>query len=361
MKNKILFIYRYGDLDSRINPDGSIKPPGEFFWGMKDLDRDKFEISFINAPRLQKRVGIRRLTWFIEFPFAKLTRIGLPIEIYHLFKKEIKEADQIVCVNDQISLGVLSARLFGKMKDKKIHCIVMSLQERIKYFRFIRPLVWFVSLLLRQADTILCLTDFVKSDFKKDYNLKNTKLETYHFGIDSDFWKPDENIKTENFILSIGNDMNRDYQTLVKALPEHIKLKIITRKKIDTKGKNIELLSGISDQELRNVYNQALFVIVPSIKLKNESSGLSCALQTMACKKALIISDAEALKEQFQDQKDCLFYQAQDPQDLAKKISFLLENTSKRQEFAENGHKLATQKYTCKNMSKRLNYILSNY
>ncbi|MBU0596534.1 glycosyltransferase family 4 protein [Patescibacteria group bacterium] len=359
-KKKVLFVYRYSALKNIISGDGQVSGPTEFLWGMNFLDKEKFEIRWVNAPRTEKRTGIRKLTWFLEFPFGKFIKIGLPIEIPYLFKKEIEWADEIICVNDPISLGILFSRFFGKFKKKKIYCIIMSLQERIKYFNWFKPAVWFVSKLLNKADSLIILSDFVRGDFVYDYKIIREKVKTMYFGIDINFWKHDPEVKSEDFILSIGNDMNRDFQTLVRALPENIKLKIITKKNVDIKDKSIEILSGISDEDLRELYNKSLFVVVPSIKLKNESSGLSSALQGMACGRPVILSDAPPMRELFIDNEDCLFYEPENDKDLANKMKSLLENEALREKIAKSGYKKTVENYTCKNMGKRLEYILLN-
>lgn len=359
MKKKVLFIFRHGALNDILSADGKVDGPNEFMWGMGDLDREQFDVRFVNAPRTEKRVGIRRLTWFLEFPFSKLVKIGLPIEIYPLFKKEIAWADEIVCVNDQITIGVLFWRLFGKMKKQRVHCIVMSLQERIKYFRRNKLIVWFIGALLRRADSLLTLSDFVHDDFISDYKLDKKKVKTYYFGIDTGFWKPVETSE-ENFVLAIGNDLNRDYATLVEALPDNVALKIITKKKVDTKEKNIELLSfWLTDEEVREMYSKAKLVVVPSEKLKNESSGLSCALQTLACGRPLLMSDPPPIKEVLEDKKDCVFFEAENATDLRQKMQALLADDQRRNLLAAQGHTTVTEKYTAKRMSQRLGEILS--
>jgi len=153
--------------------------------------------------------------------------------------------------------------------------------------------------------------------------------------------------------------MNRDYQTLIKALPENIHLKIITRKKIDILNKNIEILSDISDEQLRKLYNQCLFVVIPSIKLKNESSGLSCTLQAMACKKPVIISNTPPISEIFEDNKHYLTYQPENPENLRKKIITLYNDNNLQTYIAENSYN-HVQKFNAKKMATQLEQFIES-
>jgi hypothetical protein len=85
MKKKILFIYRYSALEEVLkNPHTN---PTEFLWGMNWVDKEKYDITWINVPHTGKRTGWRRVSRLPEFFFARLTRLGLPLEIYWLFKK----------------------------------------------------------------------------------------------------------------------------------------------------------------------------------------------------------------------------------------------------------------------------------
>lgn len=357
MKKKILFIFRYDALKDILRPDGTTSGPTEFLWGMNFVDKDRFDMKHVNAPRLEKRIGIRRFFWLFEFPFGKMTKIGFPLEIPYLYPAEVTWADEIVCVNDQISAAMLFWKMVGKLKGKKVHCIIMSFSERIKYFRWNRPMVWFVGKLLRCADTILTLSKAVEEDFVRDFHLRKEKMHTLYFGPDTSFWYP-ESVPEESFILSVGNDMNRDYSTLIDALEADIKLILVTKKKVDTKGKNVEFLSDISNEELRTLYNRAALVVVPSIVLKNESSGLSCMLQSMATRRSVIVSYAPPLAEMFVDGRDCLFYQPEDVSDLRVKINMLLTDEDMRRQIAAHGYETATQKYSATAMGKVWDSIL---
>ncbi|GEM_PF-2743535 len=359
MKKKVLFVYRFNALNDILLDNGKTVGPTEFLWGMNYLDPSLYDITYVNAPRDERKTGIRRLFSVLEYPFRFFAKIGLPLEIYLLYKKEIDSADIIVCVNDQISLSLLFWKAVGFLKQKKMSCIVMSLQERIKYFRWNYPLVWFMGFLLRRADTLLTLSEYVQSDFVHDYHLNKKKVQTLYFGVDTEFWKPIEGIAKEDFILSIGNDMNRDFATLVTALPTGMHLKVITKKSVDTQGKNIEILSDLTNEEVREMYNKAKIVVIPSIAVKNESSGLSSATQAMACARPVIISGAQTMYELFEDGKECLYYEPENPEDLSSKIKLLADNTILRSQVAIRGYKKVCEIYTCKKMGEQLNYILS--
>ncbi|MBF89545.1 MAG: hypothetical protein CMG75_07740 [Candidatus Marinimicrobia bacterium] len=357
---KVLYIFRHDELSDYFSENGSFNGPADFLWGLGSLNTEKIERYFINAPRLEKRTGIRKITNIFERPFSKYTKIGFPIEIYPLYKKQINRADEIFCVNDAISLSILFWKALGKMKKKKIRCIIMSLQEREKYFKLRKIIIRFISFLFRQADTLITLSNEAKNNFSKKYYIGSTNVETCYFGIDTLFWTPSDSIEKDDYILSVGNDMNRDFNTLIKALPKTQKLKIVTKRNLDINKKKIDIINNwVSDNELKGFYQKAKIVIIPSINVENESPGLSCSLQALSCKSPLIIPKIPTLSELFRDNIDCLFYEPENSEDLMEKIETLNRDETKRKNLSKNGYNTVIQKYNCITMGKRLTEIIN--
>ena len=153
--------------------------------------------------------------------------------------------------------------------------------------------------------------------------------------------------------------MNRDFNTLIKATPDSQKLKIVTKRKLDVQNKKVDIISNwVSDNELREFYQKAKIVVIPSINVKNESPGLSCSLQALSCKAPLIIPRIPTLSELFRDKIDCLFYEPEDSIDLMKKIELMNGNKTKRENISENGHNTVIEKYSTTTMGNRLTEII---
>lgn len=357
MKKNVLFVFKDSNLANIIKGDGQIDGPADFSFGMNFLDKDKYAVDFINAPRGEFKNAWQKFFHPIEKIFSRFTHLGIALEIYPIYKKQIKAADTIFCSTDGIGMGIIFWKRLGFIKADIIF-MAQALPERIKYFRRLWPIRAFISWLLQKASTILTFTDAAQSDFSADFKLSKNKLKTLPFGIDENFWKKIPEIKEENFIISIGNDGNRDYQTLVEALPENINLKIITKRKIDKKNKLVDILSGLPNEEVRDLYNKSLFAVIPSIKLKNESPGQSTAMQLMACGKAVIIPRLPTMEEIFTDNVDCLFYEPENAADLLEKIKTLFNNKVLRDKIASGGHKKVIENFTCQKNAERLEKII---
>jgi glycosyltransferase involved in cell wall biosynthesis len=351
MKNSILFIYRNNVLKQMLEKDGKISGPTEFLYGMNLLDKKKNDVNFIIAPRGTRKTLIEKICYQFEKHFNKATLLGLPIDIFPLFKKEIKKADKIICINDAISFGLLFWKMLGFIEGD-VYALMQSLPERAKYFKNNKQVFWLIKKMLSHAEMVLTLSDYVQPKIHKDFDVPMSKMKTFYFGVDTKYWKK-TNTKKGDFILTVGNDMNRDYKTLIKALPKDLKLKIVTRNNYGFDNNNVEILQNISDEDLRKLYNQALFVVIPSIKLKYESSGMSTCLQTLACGTVLLASHAPTLEEVFKDKTDCLYYKAEDVKDLNTQIKLLIKNVELRKKLEKNGYKKA-QKMSSKIMKQFL-------
>ncbi|MDD5528239.1 MAG: glycosyltransferase family 4 protein [Patescibacteria group bacterium] len=360
MKKKILFITKDAALKKLIennqDPGGRL----ESLLGYNFLDEGQYEKSLANLPRGEIK-GLAGHFWhWLEIPFMKITRLGIALEAYPLLKKQIKNADVIVCVNDGIGFGLCFWKKLGFVKAKLV-VIMMGLPEKVKNFRRFPFVRGFISSLLAKAAVVLALSDCAGQSLKDNFRLRPELVKTFRLGTNIDYWRPLPGIEKQNFILSVGNDRNRDFQTLIKALPGNINLKIATKIPVDSRSEMVEILSNVSPGDgLKKLYTQALFAVIPSVRLKEESAGLSSDLQLMASGAAVIISRAQAIEEMFVDGEDCLFYEPENAADLREKIKTLLENKALRDKIAAGGRRKVLENFTCRKMAEQLEQIFDS-
>ncbi|MEK7102670.1 MAG: glycosyltransferase family 4 protein, partial [Patescibacteria group bacterium] len=301
------------------------KAPRDFLYGMQAIDESRLEVSYVNAPQGPGHGFMRRFFFPIEKLFSKFTKLGWPLEIFFLFRRELRSAKYVFCVNDPIGFAVLFWKRLG-MIPGDVYLIAQSAHERCReHFR----IAWFtrrlVGWLLRAARGVFVLAPSARQSITDYFHVPSSRVHEFVFGGDADFWTPGDAAR-ESFVLSIGNDFNRDYRTLVRALPDGESLTIITTKSVEKDGKDITIVQGLPNETVRDYYRRAALVVIPSIPLVYESSGLSSALQAVLCGAPLIMSDAPTMRDVFTEKEHCLFYGAGNPDALRAVLRYAKEH-----------------------------------
>ncbi len=221
--------------------------------------------------------------------------------------------------------------------------------------------------IIKSLDGIVCPSK-TQYDFLKEQGVDESKLFLVSNGVDIDFIKreqakikPDE----EEYILSVGKDMGRDYGTLIEAVSGlNLKVKIVALprniKNEDTSSRFIDFTGHIPFNELLRYYKNAKFVVLPT---KSEASldasdcsGQYVLLDSIASRKAVIISKRKSLEDYVEDKKDVIMVEPENPEELRLAIELLMNDPGLVKTMEENiGAK--SVKFTTKNFAKQLSII----
>jgi len=118
--------------------------------------------------------------------------------------------------------------------------------------------------------------------------------------------------------------------------------------------KNISLLKNRGDIT-------EILSIIDIFALASLSEGMSNALlEAMAAKKAIVTSDIEENRELIKDGVNGLNFQTGDPDDLAKKIIFYLENLAEADKFKVQAYATILNKYSLSVITRRYTDLLLN-
>lgn len=333
-KKNVLFVFRFDYLKEVLpyyREPG--KAPRDFLYGMQELNTERFLVAYVNAPQGPRQGFWRRFFFPFEWCFSFATKLGLPFEIFPFFRKEMRTADVLFAVNDPIGFAVLFWKRLGLIPGD-VYLVAQSAHERCReHFR----IAWFtrrlVGWLLRGARGVFVLAPSARQSITDYFHVPSSCVHEFVFGGDADFWTPGD-VARESFVLSIGNDFNRDYRTLINALPDGESLTIITTKPVEKDDKNIMVAQGLSNETVRDYYRRAALVVIPSIPLVYESSGLSTALQAVLCGAPLIMSDAPTMRDVFTEKEHCIFYEAGNTDALRSALQYAKEHPEEMQVMA---------------------------
>lgn len=304
---RVAFLFKSG---REARKSGSF--PTEFFYGLIQLQQAGFNAEIVtdreldlDNPPSQFWRALNQLAYVV---------VGIPL--WPLFRLARRATRGHLSSYDFL---VVTTNTFG---------ICLGVLRRL---RLMRPMVVFIAMGLIEPTTPRRVIGIYRWIFKKgvvlrtlseiDANMLSQKLgiPVTHipFGVDISFWVPAGTgtpSTTGDYILSIGNDSHRDYQTLLDAWkPDYPMLRIVTGQDIVATSPNVEILRGgwhkqiLTDEHIRTLIQGARFVILP-IKNTVQPSGQSVCLQAMACGKAVIITDFPGLwnRELLSDGATCI-------------------------------------------------------
>ncbi|WJW76714.1 glycosyltransferase family 1 protein [Thiohalobacter sp. IOR34] len=223
----------------------------------------------------------------------------------------------------------------------------------MKYPHYVRPwqrryLRVFVPLGLRVCDAVVAVSETTRRDLADAYPWATARMHRIYPGIDrkkfscSGMDRHDE----ARYFLMVGNlTPNKNVELVIDAMRllavSHggCKLKIVgsdPSSRIDAgqlraEGIDVELLTGIPDEQLRLLYCNATCLIQAS---KYEGFGLP-VLEAMAAGLPVVASTADSLSEIAGDA--ALYFPPDSPSQLASQLDRLMQDGSLRKELVDKG------------------------
>ncbi|CAE6691771.1 hypothetical protein R69619_00277 [Paraburkholderia nemoris] len=162
---------------------------------------------------------------------------------------------------------------------------------------------WLYRKLMKRADQLTTLAtenaELCQRYFNRDAKPLLYGLNTQDFPVKTPTeWTPHTPIR----IAAIGNDRDRDWETLVKAFGNDARytVKLATRRRIPAslRAPNVEiaLFSGIKKQH--ELYDWADVIVVP-LRPNSHASGITVMLEAAAVGKPMVVTNVGALQDYF--------------------------------------------------------------
>lgn len=232
------------------------------------------------------------------------------------------------------------------------------------------------SLIYSIPDRIIAISDTVKDVLIKR-GLKNEEITIIHDSVNTNIFKTDvEDLRKELRIppetIVIGNTSGftgikgqkyllQAFNTIYKKIPcillfagrlnEPFKSKYLSHVREELRDKVIFL--GHRDDIPRVLKTIDIF-ISPSVV-----EGLGIALlEAMAMEKPVIVSDITTFKEFIIDKVNGLYFKVRDPENLAEKVTFLMENKNLRGQISKKARSTVLEKFT---IDKMIDYTETLY
>lgn len=321
-----------GGRDSRRALVAAGRAPREFFYGVMDLQERGYDIAQMSsATAYSDSLGL--LHRAIELSWSHLTHLGLRSHFVATIQNQMRAARIAISFTDGFSL-TLGHYYRGRSVDAPylIGCFHGLCDFEARAPAWVRPLVrQRIRNALQRLDHVAFFGPADREFGITKYGLNANKTSIILFGVDTDFWAP-ATTPSGDFIFSVGQDPNRDFDTLVRCeVDVPIRLHTALPIAIPPTKSNVHMTRGsyhqstLTDEELRDLYLQSLAVVVP-LKDVYQPTGYSVTLQAMACGKPVILSRIRGLwaPELLRNEENCLLVTPGDATELAAAIGRLV-------------------------------------
>ena len=364
----------YFFLNGRIKRITDNNPyPVEMFYGYQYLSKKFFDVSIIEAKPTVVRTFIQNN---IEHRIGHILKIPVLFSYFMSFKNYfiMRKRDILIFSNHRTLISVYPMLVLSKLFRKSYISIVFFMgllnkfPENIFLYNF---KIFFIKNILKFTNRVYFLN---KPELIRAIELfpeLKSIFEYYPFSVDLDFWKNENQIKS-NDVLFIGNDGQRNYDTVINLVNKlnnvsfTIVSKLIDKKKI--KNKNCKIIEGswddqlLSDLDILDLYNKSKLTIIP-LKDSLQPSGQSVALQSMACGTPVLISKTKGFwdYENFINNQNIFFISKNNIQEWIDKISLVLNSSDEKYtSYSNSCIEIVKKHYSMDNINFKLENFIEN-
>ena len=205
---KITYLFREGRLSRSIT---ETVYPTEFFYGYPQLMTAGFQVKLLEDVDIgmghplptTARFLNKFSCFFGDLPLGMASSLLFPG-----FRKRLPKEGLIVATTNGMGLALGLGRLMGLVRVRVLLLAMGVLPHDASNWKR-----WLVLKLAHQLDIV---TISRPEQEALQSLLPNQEIGYLPFGVDCDFWFPnDEHRHGEEYVLAIGNDLNRDWETLV--------------------------------------------------------------------------------------------------------------------------------------------------
>ena len=207
-----------------------------------------------------------------------------------------------------------------------------------------------------------------------DAGLDEDKLEVIPFGVDTDFFRPIDVPRTDNYfhILSVGYLIERKgHEYLIRAMKEILKerddvrLKIVGSGPLEGKLKSliseldleeyVEIIKNVSDDELLKLYNSSdVFVLPAVVDSQGNTEGLGVVLlEAMACGIPVIGSNIGGIPDIIKNGETGLLVEQKDVLQIGGSVIKLIKDEKYGKKFSSAGLQIIKMRFKWLKIAER--------
>lgn len=199
---------------------------------------------------------------------------------------------------------------------------------------------------LRRARVLWCLSA-PQTQLLVEMGASQDQVHWLPFGVDVDFWSPFGEPEGA-LVASVGNDRHRDWSTVLKATDGMNRL-AVTRALPPGEG----VVSRLTHAELRGLYGRASVVAI-GLQPNTHVSGITSALEAMACGRPIVISDTMGMSDYVVHGETGILVPPGDPEAMRREISSLLADPARAAEIGAAARRAVLAEFSTTRMCEHL-------
>ena len=272
--------------------------PGEnigCLYGYHHAESDEFHLSYSQDAKESKPVRLVRR--------ALKTLLGF--DLIHTLRNrdEMLRTDVIWTHTEQEWLSAALMLLMNGKREEQPLLLAQSVWLIDKWPNYGLLRRWFYRKLIGRADLLTTLArdnaELCREYFGRDATQLFYGLNTRDFPVQQPkAWQPNTPLR----IAAIGNDRDRDWETLIKAVGNdpRFAVRLATRRRIPRalRSLNVQVAPAAGLKKQRELYDWADVVVVP-LRPNTHASGITVMLEAAAVGKPMVVTNVGGLEDYF--------------------------------------------------------------
>jgi len=247
-----------------------------------------------------------------------------------------------------------------------------------RWFRFRTPiLVWDLSPATRwrlrvhlqdrtlpKVDGILALASIQESYVAQRWGSHIPVSVVGHL-VDTEFYRPAAEPEG-GYILSVGDDPGRDYDTLLNAVAD-LQIPTLIKTSVSlvldpARHRQVELIGKrLPPVDFRSLYARSRFLVLSLKPDTRNASGVCALLESAAMGKAAIVSESDGIRDFTIPGETCLIVRGGDPGALRAAIQRLYNEPETCVRLGRNARRLAEEQFAVAPAARRIAAALRSY
>jgi glycosyltransferase involved in cell wall biosynthesis len=207
---------------------------------------------------------------------------------------------------------------------------------------------------IARADAVFTFAGAQAEYLRKKYDTDTVRFLPQQ--ADTGFFSPGADA-AEDFVLSVGGDISRDFETLKRAVfDQGFPIVLRTSLVVEDRARfpNVTVVRDrLSDSGLRDLYRRAKIVVLPLHDMLHPG-GITTLLEAFACGKAVVAGDSRGIRDYLRHEDNCLVVPCGDAQALQNAVRRLMNEDGLRAFLGHNARAYAEAELSQPCHAKRL-------